>query len=98
MGKEIEINGTKYWLEMNLGVSMEYEELTGNAWISNKKIKPKDIYQMIYAIFKANNENFNEDFRCFVNKTLTNNPWIVTEVTSMLFSSNTKDEEGEKKS
>lgn len=96
--KKIQIDGIEYLIEYNLGVSMIYEELTGNPWITGRKLKQKDIYMLIYSVFKANNEHFNSDFRYFVNKTLTKNPWIISEVTDILFAKPQQEPKGEKKS
>lgn len=95
--KKIEINDKEYNIEMNLAVPMTYEEISGNAWITQKKMTQRNIYQLIYSVLKANNDFFSEDFNHFVRTTLTNNSWIIKEISDLIFS-NEQVEEVEKKS
>lgn len=91
----ININNKEYKLRVGFGVMMEFEE-EFNKPISSIK-STKEITKLIYITLKYNNENFDLDYKEFVDEILDFNPELITIITKLLFKQSDKNEEGDKK-
>lgn len=91
----ININNKEYKLRIGFGVMMEFEE-EFNKPISAIK-STKEITKLIYITLKYNNENFDLDYKEFVDNVLDFNPELITIVTKLLFKESNENEGDKKK-
>lgn len=91
----ININNKEYKLRVGFGVMMEFEE-EFNKPISSIKTT-KEITKLIYITLKYNNENFDLNYKEFVDEVLDFNPELITIVTKLLFKESDENEEDDKK-
>lgn len=91
----ININDKEYKLRVGFGVMMEFEE-EFNKPISSIKTT-KEITKLIYITLKYNNEDFDFNYKEFVDEILDFNPELITVVTKLLFKESDEIEEGDKK-
>lgn len=91
----ININNKEYKLRVGFGVMMEFEE-EFNKPISAIK-STKEITKLIYITLKYNNENFDLDYKEFVDEILDFNPELITIVTKLLFKESNENEGDKKK-
>lgn len=91
----ININNKEYKLRVGFGVMMEFEEEFNKPISSIKSIK--EITKLIYITLKYNNENFDLNYKEFVDEILDFNPKLITIITKLLFKQSDENEEGDKK-
>ena len=91
----ININNEEYKLRVGFGVMMEFEEEFNKPISSIKSIK--EITKLIYITLKYNNENFDLNYKEFVDEILDFNPKLITIITKLLFKQSDENEEGDKK-
>lgn len=91
----ININNKEYKLRIGFGVMMEFEE-EFNKPISSIKTT-KEITKLIYITLKYNNEDFDLNYKEFVDEILDFNPELISIVTKLLFKESNENEEGDKK-
>lgn len=91
----ININNKEYKLRVGFGVMMEFEE-EFNKPISAIK-STKEITYLIYITLKYNNENFDLNYKEFVDEILDFNPELITIITKLLFKQSDENEGDKKK-
>lgn len=91
----ININNKEYKLRIGFGVMMEFEE-EFNKPISAIKTT-KEITKLIYITLKYNNENFDLEYKEFVDEILDYNPQLITIVSKLLFKESNENEGDKKK-
>lgn len=81
--EKVTIQDKEYLLKVGFGVMMEFEE-QNNKPISSIK-NTKDIINLIYITLKYNNEDFDLEYKYFVDNVLDNNPNMISQITKLLF-------------